>query len=201
MTELLAVLIAMVQGGLDNLAKDGLESVQYALGLPDGNILFTGNQIRQGDAGERGTIVTLFTLDDANFSDNQIEVLNGDEIRATAIVLGSTVRAAHNRMKEPIFPALREALSGSDAQIVSRYSLATLNFALGNMSDNQGNYCFVTLGNAVRMRDNLSALEAFLKCGEQQLDIPPQVNAIFILLLALSSRFIQSVYQTELRKA
>ena len=75
--------------------------------------------------------------------------------------------------------------------------MATLNFALGNMNDNQGNYCFIALGPQLRVSGNLSALEMFLKCGEQETELPAVVTVVFLLLMTLSARFIKSVYQTE----
>lgn len=198
-TELLAVYLAQINDNFAaELEKRLNEQVRYAAGTPDGSILFTGNQIRQADAGDRETVVTLFTLDDVNFADNQIEVLNGDNILATAIVLGSTVRASHNRMKEPVFPALR-GLRGSTTNLGgrSRFSLATLNFLLGSMTDNQGNYCFVAVGNELNVNGNQSALNTLLKCGEQQEQMPAAATLIFVLLLALSSQFINSVYQND----
>ncbi|MDL1900267.1 hypothetical protein FBR02_05805 [Anaerolineae bacterium CFX9] len=194
-TELLLLALAAQTGNFQNLLREGLPSGKYAAGFPDGGILFTGNQIRQSDAGERQTMVTLFSLDDVNFADNQIEVLNGDHILATALVMGSTVRASHNRMKEPILPALRGVMTDSSARRGPRFSLATLNFLLGNMNDNQGNYCFIAVGDKLHVTGNLSALETYLKCGEPQQQMPNEARLMFIVLLALASQFMKSIYQ------
>jgi hypothetical protein len=149
--------------------------------FPDGNILFTSNQIKQADSGERTTVVSVISMDDVNFSDNQIDVLNGDTITSTATVFAMTARATNNRFKEPLSAVLED-------EGTNRYSLVDIGFMAASMIGNQGHYCFVvasSIGTAVAL-GNQPLLASALKCLDEVQDMPPALNFLGILLLQVS---------------
>ncbi|GEM_PF-1394620 len=126
-------------------ANVDLSATRIPFGFPDGNILFLGNQVKQGDALARGTVVSLLTMDDVNFSDNQVDVLNATNIMSTTALFGVTVRAANNRFKEPLPLLVPTPIPGTDFKL-RRHSL--FQFAVsGAMMTNQGHLCFLQMGN------------------------------------------------------
>lgn len=129
------------------VAASSLTSQPVAYGMPDGNVLFVSNQIRQGDAGDRMTMVSVVTLDDVNYSDNQIDVLNAENIMATTALLGVTVRALNNRLKEPFALTRRTSIPGTNFRL-RRHSLIQFAFANGIMMSNQGHLCFLQIANS-----------------------------------------------------
>ncbi|MBV9787502.1 MAG: hypothetical protein JOZ51_04980, partial [Chloroflexi bacterium] len=164
-----------------------LEATPIPFGFPDGNVLFAGNQIKQGNAGARPTSVTIFSMDDVNFVDNQIDVLNATNIRSTVVVFGVSTRAANNRMKEPL---LVELPVGGVA-VPPRFSLVEVCFSVGGMFNNQGHYCFRLLsedGNASEF-GNLALIKDFRSCGDIILQWPQQMSAAMSSVLESSAEF------------
>ncbi|AEB09659.1 right-handed parallel beta-helix repeat-containing protein [Desulfobacca acetoxidans] len=170
-----------------------VQPVQIPFGYPDGNILFAGNQIKQGDAGDRPTIVTIATMDDVNFVDNQIDVLNATGIVTTSIILGATARAANNRLKEPPLLALKANLAGMIAEgRVSRFSLLQIGMLAGGMINNQGQYCFKLFGITDRCFEsaNFGLNTNTMNCGETVIETIPTIYVqILEWLLIASARF------------
>ncbi len=171
------------------------EASPIPFGFPDGNVLFVGNQIKQGDAGARPTLVTVFSMDDVNFVDNQIDVLNATDVRTTAIVFGVTARAANNRMKEPVLLALRRSAAGAiNRATAQRFSLVEVGLLAGGMVNNQGNYClklFVGTNNGAQTA-NIGLLASVMGCDEQLVEqLPEEFTRGMLLLLTVSAAFAQ----------
>jgi hypothetical protein len=175
----------------------GLQPTPIPFGFPDGNILFAGNQIKQGDAGARTTMVTVFSMDDVNFVDNQVDVLNAADILATAIVFGATARAANNRMKEPLLLGfLRRAPGTVVGRIGQRFSLVEISIFAGGMTNNQGHYCFksfVGTNNGVETA-NIGLLASAMQCDENLIErLPDELLRGLLLLLLISVRFAEGL--------
>ncbi len=154
-------------------------------GFPDGNVLFVGNQIKQGDALARGTMVGIITMDDVNFSDNQVDVLNADNIFSTTALLGITVRSVNNRFKEPVHLTTSSQIPGTDRQL-RRHSLIHFAISAGSMVTNQGHLCFLQFSSS--SAPSLFANQSiFGNCGDEgatQADIPELYQQILPVLLA-----------------
>lgn len=163
-------------------------------GFPDGGVLFSGNQIKQGDAGARTTSVTVFSMDDVSFVDNQIDVLNATDILTTAVVCGATARAANNRLKEPVLLALQQ--DGSARKAALRFSLLEVGLFAAGMIGNQGHFCFkmYTMTNFGEQSANSGLLSDFMDCGEGVVErLPSVLSRVFVKLLTASAKFAEGL--------
>lgn len=186
-------LLAIIKSTFDD-KNTPLEAIPIPLGFPDGNVLFAGNQVKQGDSGARGTIVSVFSMDDVNFVDNQIEVLNGAAIASTAVIFSMTGRTANNRMKEPMIAALQAGPPGTVNRTGNRFSLVQIGFMAGGMFNNQGHYCFALWiadpSNAAEV-GNFTLLSAYLKCRDGIIEtLPPVASFIMLILLDVSAKMM-----------
>ena len=173
--------------------KKGTTASAIPFGFADGNVLFMGNQIKQGNAGARPTVVTIFSMDDVSFADNQIDVLNASNIRTTCVVLGVTARTSNNRMKEPIIIP-RGGVDGA-ANPSLRFSLLEIGLGMGAMINNQGHYCFKLFSpspQAVAFA-NMSLLPHLLACDEKMVEpLPGTVAEVMLVLMRASATFAHS---------
>ena len=84
--------------------------------IANGRVLFANNQLTL-DATERGlalslTSVTIFTLDDVGFTDNQSQLLLSDDVVLTnTFLFGISVRGVANRWEEPLINTLFSAVT------------------------------------------------------------------------------------------
>lgn len=82
----------------------------------NGRVLFSDNQVTL-NVTERGptfaaTSITIFTLDDVGFTDNQSQMLLTDDVvLANTLLFGISVRANSNRWEEPLPNALYSAVT------------------------------------------------------------------------------------------
>ncbi|MGH8583540.1 MAG: DUF6519 domain-containing protein [Gammaproteobacteria bacterium] len=118
------------------IAQPGLDDVRIGQYLANGNVLFCDNQCVL-DLLERGTgfalaSVTILSLDDVGFHDNQCDCnLFDDFVISQAFLFGISLRVSDNRFKEGIFNAL--------------YSAVTLG-VLNTTTDNQATHCLLIRG-------------------------------------------------------
>src|SRR5262249_33434917 len=101
-----------------------------------GNVMFHGNQVvldlEQAGASSALTSITIISLDDVSFEDNQCDCnLLVDWVIAQAAILAFSVRAVGNRFKEP----RRNAF----------FSAYTYGRPLNCTSQNQATHCIVAL--------------------------------------------------------
>lgn len=161
-------------------------------GFPDGNVLFAGNQIKQGDAGARAVMVAILSMDDVNFVDNQIDVLNATAIQSTVVLFGVTARAANNRMKEPFFLGMIDRPDGDATEDFGHFSLIEVCFAAGGMVNNQGHYCFQLVapdpGRGVESA-NLSIGGDFRDCDDILISWPDEISQMILPLMVASVNF------------
>lgn len=114
---------AIAQGALrvDNLAaaptaRPGLDDQRIGAFLAGGNVLFANNQCLL-DVIEAGitlsvSSVTIFSLDDIGFMDNQCDCnLLDDLVLAQVVLFGFSLRACTNRLKESLLHARFSALT------------------------------------------------------------------------------------------
>ncbi|KEF42629.1 MAG: hypothetical protein ER33_05030 [Cyanobium sp. CACIAM 14] len=114
---------AIAKGGLavDTLtaapaARPGLDDQRLGAFLAGGNVLFTGNQCLL-DVIEAGislsvSSVTIFSLDDIGFADNQCDCnLLDDLVLSHVVLFGFSLRACGNRLKESLLHARFSAIT------------------------------------------------------------------------------------------
>jgi hypothetical protein len=100
-----------LEGGAVNLLNLG--RLQVTPVLPDGKILFAGNQTYLNDAAQSVAAQTIATLDDLGFHDNQSTVLFAQALRVNTLLVSPTVRASNNRLEEPVTGYFSRAAIGS----------------------------------------------------------------------------------------
>ncbi|HEY0736993.1 MAG TPA: DUF6519 domain-containing protein [Herpetosiphonaceae bacterium] len=187
----------------DNIRRDAVSTAfpmtPIPFGFPDGNVLFAGNQIKQGDAGARASMVTVFSMDDVNFVDNQIDVLNATDIQSTVVVFGVTTRAANNRMKEPYFLGMEDTPAGG-LRGFGHYSLTEVSFAAGGMVNNQGHLCFqLVVPDPERGAEvaNISLGGRMRNCDDIVIPWPDEVSLVILPLMQASVNFALNLSKAE----
>jgi hypothetical protein len=108
---------AIAKGGLvvDNLAaasaaRPGLDDQRLGAYLAGGNVLFADNQcllnVIEAGISVSASSVTIFSLDDIGFADNQCDCnLLDDLVFFHVVLFGISLRVSGNRLKEPLFNA------------------------------------------------------------------------------------------------
>lgn len=188
----------------DGIRRDAVGSTAFPMtpipfGFPDGNVLFAGNQIKQGDAGARAVMVSVFSMDDVNFVDNQIDVLNATAIQSTVVVFGVTTRAANNRMKEPYFLGI-ESVPGAGLRGFGNYSLIEVCFSAGGMVNNQGHYCFqLVVYDTSRGKEsaNISLSGHMRFCDDIVIPWPDEISQLILPLMVASVNFALNLSKQE----
>ncbi len=109
--------------------------------LPDGLILFNGNQSWFGQGAVFASqIIQTIGSGDINFNGNQSTVLTSPDaspLFVNTLLEGRTIRASDNRFKEP---------PGSPQRSL-RFSLSTHGIVFNNTSNNQGDHCILASSN------------------------------------------------------
>ncbi len=123
-----AVLIRNIWG--TNSVATRAISVQRPAG---GNTLFNGNQTLVGSNNSSITSQLILSTEDIGFDGNQSDNLQGGYLLSNTLLLGETLRASDNRLKEV----------GDNGQVFM--SLLTITGSLNNTTNNQGDHCIIAL--------------------------------------------------------
>jgi hypothetical protein len=129
-----------------------------------GSTMFNNNQVRLGSAGQSVVAQALVSLDDMSYLGNQADVGAGAALAANTLLAAMTVRAANNRLQEPI-----------DANnLQNRYSLVSYGVFMNSTTFNQGNHCFLVEGNLRRLdTGNLALALSPEQCSAGQDGLKP----------------------------
>jgi hypothetical protein len=100
-------------------------------GRVNGNILFNGNQTLVGANNGGFTSQLILSMEDIGFDGNQSDNLKNGFLSSNTLLVGATLRASDNRLKE----------LGDERRPPA--SLLTLTAMLNNTTNNQGNHCIV----------------------------------------------------------
>jgi hypothetical protein len=131
--------------------------------LPFGSILFNDNQARAGAAHTSPVTQLLVGYDDVGFAANQCYTDQAGNVFANTLVLGTSLRATGNRLRE------RSPLTAM--------SLLTVSSRANNTSFNQGDHCIIS-------QDTDPALPATVQVGNQVL-VPSRLCPSFNMTTAL----------------
>ncbi len=155
--------VLVVNLGLAAAYQQFLNARRKYAGFPTGSTLFNDNQVRLAKAGNAAVSITLLSLDDLSFGDNQSEILSEETLLVNSLSFGLTVRAPNNRMQEP--------LETNDAKL----SLFSYGVFYNTTALNQGNHCIIAQGGQVVEAGNLPTPEVCKKLGEtMQATVAPQ---------------------------
>ncbi len=100
-----------LEGGAVTLLNLG--RLQITPVLPDGKILFAGNQTSLNDSARSLVAQTIATMDDLGFHENQSTVLFAQGLRVNTLLVSPTVRASNNRLQEPVSGVFSRTALGS----------------------------------------------------------------------------------------
>ncbi len=153
---------------IGNLTGSRLQAVQTALVrvaplLPTGATLFDDNQVRAGAAHVSPVTQLLIGYDDIGFGSNQCHTDQAGNVFANTLLVGPTLRAIGNRLRE------RAA--------TTNLSLLTLATRANNTSFNQGDHCIVS-------QDSDPAPPYTVQVGNQVM-LPSSRCASFNMIVAL----------------
>lgn len=97
--------------------------------LPLGAVMFNDNQSRAGAGHRAPTMQLIVGYDDVGFADNQCHCEQAANLYANTVLMGSSLRASGNRLREP--------------RAQTNLSLLTIASRANNTSFNQGDHCIV----------------------------------------------------------
>lgn len=131
--------------------------------LPLGSVMFNDNQTRAGVAHRAPTMQLIVGYDDVGFADNQCHCEQAANLYANTLVMGASLRATGNRLREP--------------RAQTNLSLLTIASRANNTSFNQGDHCIVA-------QDTDPNPPATVQAGNQVL-LPSAVCNRFNMITAL----------------
>lgn len=97
--------------------------------LPLGSVMFNDNQSRAGVGHRAPTMLLVAGYDDVGFAGNQCHCEQAANLYANTVLMGASLRASGNRLREPRAP--------------TNLSLLTIASRANNTSFNQGDHCIV----------------------------------------------------------
>jgi hypothetical protein len=136
--------------------------------LPFGSVLFNDNQTRAGAAHTSPLTQLLIGYDDVGFASNQCYTDQAGNVFANTVVLGTSLRASGNRLRE----------RSAEASL----SLLTIASRANSTTFNQGDHCIVA-------QDTDPAPPAVVQAGNQVL-FPSNRCASFNMITALMFRSV-----------
>lgn len=148
------------ENGFVSSPKAGLDNANMGHYLSNGNILFSNNQVvtdlMEADTSFALSAVLLFSMDDVEFSDNQLDcAFLFDLLLTHTMVFGMSTRISDNRIKTSLAFAF--------------FSIVSMGFFFNHTVDNQVTHCILTIDSPFgflarkRERDNMVLMESILE--------------------------------------
>ena len=118
------------------LPQEGLDDARLGTWLANGNVMFCNNQVvadlTEAEVSLAMSSVLIVSLDDVHFTDNQLDAsFLFDFMITNAMIMGMTVHASHNRIKESL--------------VFAFFSVVSLGLFFNHTVENQCTHCVLAL--------------------------------------------------------